>query len=110
MFNTSAKLISLKRDKSKVVDSKASALNANSFGGTVDSLKNSIKNNIMSSIYVENIDSLITKVNNINYGFTSAISSEMSNYNNLKNEVEEKIDEERDRLYWEEIRWREQQK
>lgn len=110
MFNTSAKLRSLKRDKSKVFDSKASALNANSFGGTVNSLKTSIKNNIMSSIYVENIDSLITKVNNINHGFTSAISSEISNYNNFKNEVEEKIEEEKNRLYWEERKWREQQK
>lgn len=110
MFNTSAKLRSLKRDKSKVFDSKASALKANSFGGTVNSLKTSIKNNIMSSIYVENIDSLITKVNNINHGFTSAISNEISNYNNIKNEVEEKIEEEENRLYWEERKWREQQK
>lgn len=98
MFDKIGKLRSLYTDKGKISSSSHKANSASLSGTSVNNLKNYIKSNISSSLYVANIDSLISKVNNINQGFSSAISDTKSNYNNLLNEVEEKIKKEKEMI------------
>ncbi|WP_250675502.1 hypothetical protein LZ906_007330 [Paraclostridium ghonii] len=98
MFDKIGKLRSLYADKGKISSSNYKVNSASLSGNSVNNLKNYIKSNISSSLYVENIDYLISKVNNINQGFSSAISDTKSNYNNLLNEVEEKIKKEKEIL------------
>lgn len=94
MFLSSSKLRSLKRDKRNVKSSKSCIKYASNTGNSINNLNRNIVGNIEQCIKVRNINSVINKVNQINSGFTESISNQQYNYNNLLEEIEEKIREE----------------
>ncbi|MDU4910900.1 hypothetical protein [Clostridium baratii] len=94
MFLSSSKLRSLKRDKRNTKSSKSYIKYASNTGNSINSLNRNIIGNIEQCIKVRNINSVIDKINQINSGFAEAISNQQYNYNNLLEEIDQKIREE----------------
>lgn len=91
MFLSSSKLRSLKRDKRDAKSSRTYVKYASNTGNSIKSLNRNIVSNIEDCFKVQNINSVINKINQINSGFTESISNQQYNYNNLLEEIEQKI-------------------
>lgn len=95
---SSNKLTALKNDKSKVRSAKSYCGKAESNSVDTDTRKSSAKNVLTDAVYTSNSDSLKQRVDNWNKGVTDALEYTKGVMAELIFDIEEQIEEEKERL------------